>query len=126
LFQKGNHVVVKHPLTVGINYVFSGLNQAIIRVILHYSSKELSAFLQSFRWLLTSTDPSPERWEALGSWYLGRYLLDPSKANADQVELYVHESLRIGHPNAITNLKSFNIKHLPKGFIDKFVSSYKD
>ena len=60
LFQKGNHVVVKHPLTVGINYVFSGLNQAIIRVILHYSSKELSAFLQSFRWLLTSTDPSPE------------------------------------------------------------------
>ncbi|WP_228481743.1 hypothetical protein [Lacticaseibacillus paracasei] len=118
-------MILNHPLTVGIDYYFSGLNQAIAQVVDHYSLTVGRSFVTQFKWVLTIPDATPMRWQAAGTWYLANYLLEPTITNKTLVERYVHASLRVGHPDAIDNLKKLWVKRLPEDFINNFVLNYK-
>ena len=125
LYEQGRRVILNHPMTIGIDYYFSGLNQAIARVVDQYSPKVGRSFLTQFKWVLTIHDATPMRWQAAGTWYLANYLIEPTTANKILVERYVHASLRVGHPDAIDNLKKLWVKQLPENFINNFVLTYK-
>lgn len=125
LYEQGRRVILNHPLTVGVDYYFSGLNQAIAQVVDHYSLTVGRSFVTQFKWVLTIPDATPMRWQAAGTWYLANYLLEPTITNKTLVERYVHASLRVGHPDAIDNLKKLWVKRLPEDFINNFVLNYK-
>lgn len=126
LFEKGKRVILKHPLTVGIDYYFSGLSKAIAQVVDHYSPNVGRTMLAQFKWVLTIPDPTPMRWQAAGTWYLANYVLAPTTANKNLVERYVHASLRVGHPDAIDHLKKLWLKRVPENFINDCVTAYRE
>ncbi|MDG3062288.1 helix-turn-helix domain-containing protein [Lacticaseibacillus casei] len=125
LFQKARRVIGKHPwTTVGVNYIFDGLNRAILQVVTEQPHDVGCSFLSEFKWLLTIGNPSPMRWQAMGSWLIGRYVTAPSSVSEEAVMHYVDQSLRVGHPDAIDKLKVLWHDELPTNFLDSFVRKF--
>lgn len=121
LFQHGRRVTKAGQQEVGFNFFYEALNKAIQRVIAHYPRDIAADFLNELSWLSTRTSAVPAKWQAVGSWYIANYIIDPNSQNLEAIITYMEQTKCIGHPDTLDDLNRFWADKLPTGMLDSFL-----
>lgn len=124
IFGKGQRVLERHPLTVGTNEYFRGLCNAIISVVDTYTPATAAAFLNTLDWLPRIADATPMRWRAVGMWYVARYVVNATADNLQRLELFLHQTQRVGHVDTIQILRTEWTHRLSPKLFDQLLLSY--
>lgn len=106
LFEHGRRLFEEHPPLLGvISYLFDAVSLALVQVVKTAPTTVAQPFVQQLQWVTQKGKETPGSWLATGAWLVANAVLDPTAVNQDAVQAYLQRSKRVGHVEAIRDLK---------------------